>query len=299
MNSNANERELTGIILSTRPVDFPEDGHSVCFTRDALEGVAAQINERQIPLNREHLRFVPPLGHVTSAQVEEAEDGEFELHVKGTYVTQTVEERDLDLSLSSDGLLNAADVQLQINVEFTPRNFDPDVATEIADHLGDKARQNERWAELPPLEFALVVPMLWGAVRFAGAFFDALGQAAGQSLASKVASWCRRSRQPERVPVIAIYFEMPNGRFVSGYSISSGRDAESAVSQLLQHAECLAEIAGFLSQSQILPGMRDAAFFLQDGEWQLGWWNDDRNVYETSWFRGNRPDLSQFLDGPE
>ena len=284
-----------GILASTRLVRLRGEDRVVGFAREALEGMASQISQGFVPLNYEHLLFLPPVGRITTATVRVADDGESELHIEGHNLSTYAIVDGPDVLAIANDLPEIFSPELSIELNYTPRNFDEDVAREIIEDCGDIARPDERWAELPPLEFAILIPVVWGAAKFAGSLLGALGQATGEALVAKMGSWARRSKQPNRTVIFALKFQLPDGANVCGYVLASPDNFESAIGSVLEASEELAVIAGLQNQTKVFPAMKDAAFFFDEGQWHLGWWTDGESVFCTAWFEGNPPDIDGVL----
>ena len=174
-----------GLIATTRPVRLRGEDRVVRFAREALDGMAQQYTQKFVALNYEHLEFVPPIGRINFAKVEEAEDGEFELHISGPCLSNhTIGEEPNVLELCAD-LPEVKLPELSFKLHYEPRNFEDDVSSEIRRDCGEFAVPVERWAALPPLEFAILIPVVWGATRFVGSFLAELGRAAGVAVTKK------------------------------------------------------------------------------------------------------------------
>lgn len=292
----SSEQYWRGVIASTRPVRLRGEDRTVKFARQALDGMAAQINQDTVPLNYEHLGFLPPIGRIDTATVRETNDGEFELHVEGPVLAAPMAINEPNFQTALAHLPEAQAPELSIELSYTPRNFDDNVAAEILDDLGSIAHPEERLAALPPLEFALLIPVVWGAAKFAGSFLGALGSSAGNALATKIASWARRSKRPDRTVVFALKFHLQDGSSICGYVLASGEELREAIDCALAASEELAAIAGMQNEMELLPAMKDAAFFLEDGRWNLGWWTDGGTVFRAGWFEEYPPDVDGVLD---
>lgn len=289
------ERMWRGMIASTRSVRLRGEDRIVKFERTALDDMERQLNEKFMPLNHEHLEFMPPIGRIDVATVRVAEDGESELHVSGSLLQNRVVFLEKDLFVLHHEIPKIDSLDLSVSVVYEPRNFEESVARSIEEELGQHAQPVERWAELPPLEFALFVPVIWGAAKFTGAFLEALGQAAGSALAEKISSWTRRSKQPNRTVVFAVKFQISDYSTICGYVLATQDEIQTAVDRALEASEELAVIAGLQKEKELLPAMKDAVFFLDEGQWHLGWWTDGETVFRTIWFESNPPDVDGVL----
>ena len=284
-----------GILASTRLVRLRGEDRVVGFAREALEGMASQISQGFVPLNYEHLLFLPPIGRITTATVRVADDGESELHIEGHNLSTYAIVDGPDVLAITNDLPEIFSPELSIELNYTSRNFDEDVAREIIEDCGDIARPDERWAELPPLEFAILIPVAWGVGKFAGSFLAALGRAAGDALATKISSWAQRSSHPDRTVVFAIRFQLHDRSSICGYVLAAQDDLEAAIDGLLEASEMLAAVAGLQKEGRLFPTLKDAAFFLHEGQWHLGWWTDGESVFSTAWFEENPSDVDGVL----
>jgi hypothetical protein len=134
-----------------------------------------------------------------------------------------------------------------------------------------------------------------------GAFLDQLGKAAGEALASKIASWTRRSKKPDRVAIFVLDFELSPRSHLCGYVLAPATELESAVNDAMQAAEQLASIAGVAKERDLFPNMKQSAFYFVEGSWNLAWWTDGDAVFRTDWFEQNPPDIRGVLgrESPE
>ena len=255
-----------------------------------------RIEQSAVWVMVEHLDFLPPLGRQRHAQVIEAADGEAALYVRidGNMPRLLAEDAPNNLG-PTNALPPATAPELALRILYDRRNFRSAVADVIEEESGGLAVPLERHAELPPLEYVVAIPVVWGAARFFGAFFDELGRVAGQGLSTRIASWTGESKDPSRTSVLKLDFELPDGAHLTGFVFAAPGEIEPAVDDLLGAAEGLATIAGLQRDSAILPGMKLAACFLHEGEWQLGWWTDGDRVIVTNWFTENPPDVQGVL----
>ncbi len=140
--------------------------------------MAAQINARGVPFISEHLGFLPTLGYFNRARVRELDDGEYELRADLTMLPQ--ERGAVGPSLELSEPAHAWNVKPGVEITFDRRNFDPEVSRQIDLSTSDVVRPAERWAELPPLYYAFVVPVLlslrlllgWGLLGSAGSGYE-------------------------------------------------------------------------------------------------------------------------------
>ena len=283
-------------IASTRPVQLRGDDFRTRISRSALDDMVHSIEQSAVWVMVEHLDFLPPLGRQRHARVIEAADGEAELYVRTDVdMPRLLAESAPSILDAINALPSAAAPDLELRILYDRRNFAPGVADAIEEESGGLAFALEQQAELPPIQYVIAIPVVWGAARFLGAFFDELGRAAGQGLSTKIASWTGKSRDPSRTSVLRLDFELPRGAHLAGFVFAAPGEIEPAVDDLLEAAEGLATIAGLQRDSGVLPGMKLAAYFLDKGEWHLGWWTDGASVIVTNWFTENPPDVEGVL----
>ena len=277
----SNQHVWKRMLASTRPVRLRGEDRVVSFAPEALEDMAAQITTGYIPLNYEHLSFLPPMGRIDNATVHVADDGESELFIAGHSLAsyRIVDGPDLP-SIVAD-LPRVHSPELSVKLNYTPRNFDEETARQILEECHDIADPQERWAELPPLEFVLYIPVVWSAGKFFGSFFGALGKAAGEALAAKIGSWARKSKNPSRTVIFTLRFGLRDGSNICGYVLATSEQLPASIDDVLKASEDLAVIAGLQGEMSIFPNLKEAAFFLADGEWYLGWWTDGERVFHT------------------
>lgn len=289
--------QFEAFVATTRPVRASGDRFSTAFTREALEDMGRQVEEGCVWLDVEHLAFMPPSGRWRGAELRVGADGESELFFRGIELPQRVATAELMETLASlpEGLPESQVSELSTQLAFERRNFAPEVASQIHSEGPGLVTQYERWSDLPPLEFILAIPVTWGASQFAGAFLKELGRAAGAGLAARIGSWSRRSKQPDRTAVFTLHFDLPNGASVSGYAFAEPGEVETQVNRSLMASEELASIAAAVSELNLLPGLKRAAYFLDGDTWRLGWWSDGDQVTRTQWFDAHPPDINGVL----
>lgn len=281
--------------LSTRPVKIEGDDFVTSIARTALEDAADQVNSSGLWINEEHLGFMPPQGICSLAEVVDTEDNEADLILYGTRLP-------LDLAANSQDLLSGiADLpraecpDLSASVAFCRRNFDPEVVEDIIRESDGKAHPTERHSELPLLEISIYLSVVWGAKQFFGSFLKKLGESAGEALAAKVKSWAKRSKEPDRPVIFCIVFELSDGSEIEGFVVSTLDELETRVDSALNAAEQLAAFAGLQNDQEIIPNLKKAVYFCDDGQWHLGWFTDGSVISCTEWFLENRPDVDELL----
>jgi hypothetical protein len=294
-----NQPQYRALVLSTRPIQARGDDHVTKFASGCLHDMTRQVRDGYVWLSVEHLSVLPPLGRWRDAQVELCEDGEEELFFTGEDLPHYVGDFD-DSALQRviAGLPISSAPTIAPELHYDRRNYDWATALEIEQECDCPAHGHERWAELPPLEFALAIPVVWGATRFAGAFLDELGRAAGQALASKIRSWAGKCKDPNRSQVFVVVFRLDEHTTLRGCVVVPPSDPENLLQRAWNSVEALATVAGLQADRDFLPGMVDSAFFFDGDRWQLGWWTDGERVIETTWLRDNPPDTNGILGRP-
>lgn len=290
------------VLASTHAIQLRGEDHTTRLTRQALEGMAAEINERGVPFLIEHLGFLPPRGYFDRAWVRDAEDDESQLCAELSPIPSRLVQTDFDGGVDWTELPPTSADVTSIEITYDRGNFDPQTLAEIESSTSESVHPTERWAELPPLCFELWVPVVWGAGVFAAALLARLGTLCADALHGKFSSWvastARRSKDPTRSITVEFVFEYPDRGRLSGFILAPVDEVTAAVDAGFERIEDLAAIAGVQAESNILPGMRRAAYFFQDGTWHLGWWTDGTNVFVTPWFQANPPDAAAVLGRP-
>lgn len=88
---------------------------------------------------------------------------------------------------------------------------------------------------------------------------------------------------------------MADGSSICGYELAAKGDVEEATDSMIKASETLAALAGMQNELRLFPAMKEAVFFLDDGQWHLGWWTDGETVFQTEWFERNPPDIDGIL----
>lgn len=289
--------------ISTRPVEIEGTDHMTVVTRDALDGMAAQIAEGFIPIVVEHLSYIPPIGRWHTGEVVEAPDGEFELELRGSALRQLVPVGDdpPDPLAVVDGLPAAGPLTLTAELRYEARNFDYDVNGDLRQGPPFPLKEEHQWAELPPLIWTLSIPVVWGAIKFAGSFFETLGKESGEAVARWIRAAWDRSKEPDRDRMLSIEFSLDDGSVIYGFipcSCKHEGDTHPELLDGLDGAGTLASFAGLQQERGALPGMKRAAFMFHDGTWHLAWWTDGESVFRTRWFDEHMPDPAGILGRP-
>lgn len=291
--------EYRALVASTRPVQARGDEHMTPFSSECLHDMARQARENCVWFSIEHLSFLPPFGRWRDGFVRPADDGAEELVFVGSELPRfvaAVDEAHLDEMIASLPESGSADPAPTLH--FDRRNFTPEVADEIRLDFRCPSQARERWAELPPLEFALVIPVVWGATRFAGAFLDALGRAAGDALVSKIKNRATESKEPGRSLVFAVEFPTSDGALIRGVVLAPPSDPDLLLQRAWDNVEALATVAGIHEARGLLPKLVEATFFFDGDRWRLGWWTDGERVVETTWLIQNPPNCEAVLGRP-
>lgn len=288
---------------STRVVTLRgRGGERVAFSREALEGMARQAREHFIPMTVEHLDFLPPIGRWRDGELVTAQDGETDLFLVGGPLRQLVpagEDPD-PFSMLPEMPVGLPLPDLDIAVTFEHSNFERADLLSIRSEAPIRVEAEERWAELPPLVWTLAIPVTWGAMKFAGAFFETLGKATADALVGWVRRAWNRSKEPDRDRLLTLRFDLPDGASIYGFIPSAFDDPEAAANleRALASSGELASLAGAQSEQPIFAGLQRAAFILDGAAWRLAWWTDGEGVYRTNWFERYAPDPSRFLGRP-
>lgn len=289
--------------VSTRAVRIAGENHETRFTREALEGMARQVRHRFVAITIEHLDYVPPMGRWHEAEVVQADDGEFELEMYGRPLRQLIPVSG-DPPDPLDSIPRLPDQEpprdLVPALRFEARNFDQSDLAAIKAAAPFPMREEHRWSELPPLIWTLSIPVVSGACKFAGAFFDTLGQETAEAVARWLRAAWGRSRDANRDRMLTLRFELDDGIFVYGFIASrhDDPDGETRLAGGLHAAALLAAFAGLQKERSVLPAMKRAAFIFADARWRLAWWTDGDSVYQTHWFQEHMPDPARFLGRP-
>lgn len=280
-------------VITTRPITARGDDHVTVFTSECLHSMARQVREGVVWLNVEHLSFLPPLGRWRDGEVIVCDDGEEELFFSGEglphYWAEYVEAaRDEFLAR----LPTNESPALSVELSYDRRNFDRATAEQLESDFDIPTHRRDRWAELPPLEYILTIPVAWGAAKFAGSFLDALGRAAGEGVVAKLRSWAKRSKKPDRSMVLVIEFKISHQSSMRGVVIAPTSEGSCLLERAWENIELLATLAGLQAEQDVLPQMVDSVFFFDGERWRLAWWTDGERVIKTVWFQENPPDTT-------
>jgi hypothetical protein len=288
--------------MSTRPVHV-ESGEVVRFTREALEGMAEQVRTGFVPMTLEHLSILPPMGRWYEAEIVTAEDGADELLLYGRNLRRL---RPLGADPDPWGLI-PADISTErtepaaiAEIALEPRNFESDAFNQAETTAPLRLTTETRWSVLPPLEWILVIPVVWGAARFAGSFLDELGRGLAQRTLAWIDGLAASAKDPERDQLVTLRFVLPDDSLILAFiPVPTGTmTVETVAPPALDKAGAVAELAG-AQNAGLLGDVCQMALIWQDGEWHLAWWvAHDDSVRVTNWFLENEPDPSRFLGRP-
>ncbi len=153
-----------------------------------------------IAISLEHLNFLPPIGRWYDGELIDADDGETDVCLIGGPLRQFIATGgDPNPLAEVDGLPGnepLPNIDAAVSVEHS--NFGRRELLEVRDSAPLPVETEERWAELPPLIWTSVIPVTWGAVKFAEAFLETLGKATGEALVAWMKDAWGRSKEPER-----------------------------------------------------------------------------------------------------
>jgi hypothetical protein len=291
--------------LTTRPFVSTE-GVVTQFSRDALDDMAEQVRLGFVLMSIEHLSFLPPVGRWRSAEVVTADDGAAELLLRGKWF-RTLAPAGPDpnpwLSLPSDRPLAQRHGSIAA-VEIEPRNFDHSVFEAERKRAPVHVEEQSRWSVLPPLEWVLTIPVVWGLARFTGGFLDEAGAEVARATVDWIARLAGAAKDPGRDRIITLEFELPaeqptGPRIYAFIPIRADGDITAETLPALEAATPIAELAGAQADLGVLGDLRLAAFIWKDAAWHLAWYvMGDDSVRITGWFRANEPDPARFLGRP-
>jgi hypothetical protein len=298
------DAEIVANAMSTRPV-HTETG-VVVFTAAALEGVAKQIRESFVPISIEHLSILPPVGLWHDAEVVIAEDGASELILRGhplRNLRPVGKDPDFKLLLPPDRATSTTRPAIA-SVDVEPRNFEPADFADARDSAPIPVDEVSRWSALPPIEWVLSIPVLWGVTKFAGSFLDALGKESARAVVEWIGRLSSKAKDAERDRIITLQFELPavDGvePLIFGFiPVDANADIAETTMPAIDLAGMIAELAGAQAELGVLGALRRAAFIWSEGAWRLAWWvADDTTVRLTNWFLANEPDVTRYLGRP-
>jgi hypothetical protein len=126
-------------------------GKMVRFAPEALEGIIAQVETQFIPMNIEHLSYLPPIGRWQSGELTTAEDGEQELTLRGRYLRRLQPAgKDPDpLRYLEARVASAADAPASVaidHVSLTGRTFEDDAFERAEADAPIRVEHEQRWS---------------------------------------------------------------------------------------------------------------------------------------------------------
>lgn len=272
-------------------------------TREALEDALAQARSGFIPITIEHLDYLPPIGRWSDGRLILCEDGETELELHGRRLAQLVPvaadpPNPLDAVADLEAVPVPSDVSVVLRIE--GRNFSTSVLAELHETAPIPVREEHRWSELPPLIWTLVIPVAWGAVKFAGAFFEELGKVSAKAFSEWIRRMWNSSKEAQRDRLLAVQFEIPDGSTVTAF-VPVRHDDPNEEAVLIRALERLGDVASFVGiqkDRHVIGDLQRAALLFDGHDWHLAWWTDGASVYRTHWFNENAPEPSGFLGRP-
>jgi hypothetical protein len=296
--------DIVARVGSTRPTQLA-NGELVSFAREALEDALAQVENGYVPMNFEHLQLFPPIGRWYAGEIVRADDGEDELLLRGRFLRRLRPEGDdpnVWRLLDAYGI-ETADPPSAVAIEHVslePRNFDPADLEAARAAAPVPVQEETRWSELPPIEWVLSIPVLWGLAKFAGSFLDTLGRAAGEAVVAWLRDLSAKAKDGSRDRIVTLQFVLPDETTILGFiPVRATDDFEREVRRALDGAGNLAALAGLGATHNALGDARATAFLWKDEEWHLAWSvGADDAVRVTNWYLANEPDATRFLGRP-
>jgi hypothetical protein len=173
--------------MSTRAVQLTS-GEMVSFSREALDRAAQQVSSGFIPIGIEHLGYLPPRGRLTRAEVETNAEGHSELVMYGQTL-RFLRAGEMSLGAAVLEAVGPVEVLSDVTIAAEPRNYSRNDWQEIVAASPVPVIEKAAWSDLPALIWMLSIPVTWGAVRFAGSFFDRLGAVAADGFMA----WIKRA----------------------------------------------------------------------------------------------------------
>lgn len=265
----------------------------MAFAPEALTDALRQVRERPVPVIREHLTFLPPLGLLTDGEIRDLADGEQQVVFLGESVRQTLVDPTSDPFEPDESTLSSEPAgTLVAEILLEPRNFSTEDFAAAREQCPIPMGEGTAWADLPPLEWLIAFPVTWGAAKFAGAFLEHLGDAAGEALVQWIKNFSRKAKQADRSQFVTISFDSDESRVLGVIPFRTQDDASALlIENAINKAGSLAEIAGSLEPGRA----HTVAYIYADDRWQLAWWIDEEGVSVTSTYAEQAPDPNRFL----
>src|SRR5262249_4531020 len=133
-----------------------------------------------------------------------------------------------------------------VTIGVEPRNYPPEAWQELVAGAPLPVIEKANWSGLPALIYTLSIPVVWGAVKFAGSFFERLGAAAADGLVTWIKGAAESAKEPNREALVEIRFYVQDGgSAILGFAPLDARSDGSAValSTAIDQAGLLAEFA--------------------------------------------------------
>jgi hypothetical protein len=297
MTSDFEQSRIVAHGPSTRVVELTTGQH-VRFAPEALHDMARQARDGFIAMNIEHFGMIPPIGRWSDAEVKTLEDGEQQLFMYGEYIDQYQANADIQDPFLPPEMSDNAPTSIEATLGVETRNFNAEDWAEAVAECPVPVKEHHKWSSLPPIEWVLTIPVMWGATKFAGSFLERLGSEAGDALVGWLKRTSRKAHESQRDRFITLSFDLDDGRQVLGFLPFTANDDQLAtVASALDAAGTLAEVAGRLNDGSDRNAHRVAYLF--DGEvWRLAWFVTDQGAYSTKYFAENMPDPERFLGRP-
>ncbi|MFL6123728.1 hypothetical protein [Actinophytocola sp.] len=266
---------------------------------EALEGMLRQAREGFVVMNIEHLNVYPPFARWSDGEIRTLDDGEKQIYLFGEPIEQYVATADVPDPFGSAPDVDIAPFEghIKASIEAEPRNFDQDTWASVRAESPLPIKEVSKWSALPPLEWLLAIPVIWGLKRFAGSFLDRLGSLSAEGLASWIRNSSQRSLDAQRDRYLTISMELDGYRWVRGFVPFGPDDDETVIKEALDSAGYLAEVAGLQNEGATQNAQQIAYVF--DGlEWHLAWFIRDGVAYQTRYFADHMPQPERFLGQP-
>jgi hypothetical protein len=282
--------EVTG--FSTRTVRLTT-GERVAFAPEALTDALRQVRERPVPVIREHLTFLPPLGILTDGEIRDLPDGEQQVVFLGESVKQTMVENLSDPFEPDESMLPTDPaITLAPTILLEPRNFSAEDFAAAREQCPIPMDEKTAWADLPPLEWLIAIPVTWGATKFAGAFLEHLGDAAGEALMQWIKTFSRKAKRADRSQFVTLSFDSDESRVLGFIPFTSQHEStDLIIENAINEAGSLAEIAGSLQSGRA----HTVAYIYAAQEWHLAWWMNEEGVFISTSYAEQAPDPNRFL----
>jgi hypothetical protein len=254
-------------------------------------------------MNLEHLAILPPVGRWYEAEIVTADDGEDELVLYGKQLKTlrpVGQDPDPWAVIPRDASADREQRAAIAEVSLEPRNFDEEDFNQAREKAPIDITSETRWSALPPLEWVLVIPVVWGASRFLGSFLDELGRAAAAGIVTWIDGLAQKAKDPERDRLVTLRFVLPDDSLI--LALIPVRTDETTIETealaAIDAAGAVAELAGAQADG-LLAEVRQMALIWKEDQWHLAWWvQDDETVRVTNWYLANEPDPARFLGRP-